>query len=404
MSDRVNVPKVLYIGKDSPKLTSNKYRDYEDTSLNVKYIKSDENINDILINFNPDSIVTIGESDSQFTNLYNQPEEVRKKWINLLTTDLDVGEKAYYCAMNQILKQDNSQLISYFTPIYNTGIKLYKTYQSLFEQTYSNWEWVLVNDSTDDITLEIAEKIAEKDHRVKVYDFKEKSKGNIGEVKYKAAMLCKGFILGELDHDDLLTDNCTMDLYNAAKKYPDAGFFFTDWVEMNEEGESLMYGEGFGCGYGSYRKELYKNKELNVCNQHNINPKTIRHIVGIPNHIRAWRRDVYLSIGGHNRDLNIADDYELVVRTFLKTKFCKISKLGYIQIIYKNINEQNTHDVSRADIQRRVRTIADFYNDAIYNRFKELGLSDWVYESGVYDIHTIPNRYNDEENYVNYIN
>ena len=43
MSDRVNVPKVLYIGKDSPKLTSNKYRDYEDTSLNVKYIKSEKN-------------------------------------------------------------------------------------------------------------------------------------------------------------------------------------------------------------------------------------------------------------------------------------------------------------------------------------------------------------------------
>lgn len=81
MSDRVNVPKVLYIGKDSPKLTSNKYRDYEDTSLNVKYINSDENINDILINFNPDSIVTIGESDSQFTNLYNQPEEVRKNGL-----------------------------------------------------------------------------------------------------------------------------------------------------------------------------------------------------------------------------------------------------------------------------------------------------------------------------------
>ena len=76
----------------------------------------------------------------------------------------------------------------------------------------------------------------------------------------------------------------------------------------------------------------------------------------------------------------------------------------YIQIIYKNINEQNTHDVSRADIQRRVRTIADFYNEAIYNRFKELGVSDWVYESGIYDIQTIPNRYNDEENYVNYIN
>ena len=63
--------------------------------------------------------------------------------------------------------------------------------------------------------------------------------------------------------------------------------------------------------------------------------------------------------------------------------------------MYSNGNEQNSHDVSRADIQRRVRTITDFYNEAIYNRFKELCVSDWVYESGIYYIQTIPNRYND---------
>ena len=395
----VKIPKILYIGPGTPNLESIKYYHYEDTSLDVHYIDNDNNIEEVLLSFNPDAIVTIGESDNDFPNLYKQPFDVRKKWINLSEVDSETGQKAYFCAINQILNLDNSQLISYFTPIYNTGKKLYKTYESLVNQTYQNWEWVLVNDSTDNITLKIAEEIASKDHRVKVYDFKEKSKGNIGEVKYRAAMLCRGYLLAELDHDDLLTENCTIDLYNASQTYLDAGFFFTDWVEIDEQGNSLTYDEGWGCGYGKY----YQLDNWQVCDQHNINPKTIRHIVGIPNHVRAWRRSVYLELGGHNRDLTIADDYELVVRTFLKTKFCKIPKLGYIQIIYKNKTEQNSHDVARADIQRRVRSIADYYNEAIKDRFEELGVKDWVYEANNYELMAIPSRYDEEEGYVNYI-
>jgi len=119
---------------------------------------------------------------------------------------------------------------------------------------------------------------------------------------------------------------------------------------------------------------------MSVADQHNINPITIRHIVGVPNHVRAWRRSTYFEIGGHNRNLAIADDYELVVRTFLKTITCKIPKLGYIQFLYNNANGQNTHDLARADIQRRVRTIGYYYNEQIRDRFTQLGLKDWAYE------------------------
>ena len=396
---KAKVPKVLYIGPGKPELNSIKYYDYEDSSLDVLYVKDDNNLEEIITSFNPDAIITIGKEDDKFPKLFRQTFEVRKKWISLPKIDSGIGQKAYHCAMHQILSLDNSQLISYFTPSYNTGVKLYDTYVSLVNQTYNNWEWVVVDDSNDDgKTLSIAKNIASVDPRVKVYNFEEKSKGNIGESKYRAATLCRGYLLAELDHDDLLTENCTMDLYEASQKYPDAGFFYTDCVEVNQYQQSLTYGEGFACGYGQY----YKLNNWDVCKQPNINPKTIRHIVGVPNHVRAWRREVYFAVGGHNRDLTIADDYELVVRTFLKTKFCKIPKLGYIQYIISSGDGHNTHDVSRADIQRRVRTIASHYNEAIKDRFEELGVKDWVYEANIDPI-SVPSRYGDEEGYVNYI-
>ena len=322
---KAKLPKVLYIGNDEPELKSLKILNYEDDGLEIKYLKSDISIAACLASFRPDVIITKGESWENFPELASMPLQFRRKWINATEDTLaeKVGQIAYQCSMESMLHPDgleDSSMISYFTPIYNTGEKLFNTYQSLLNQTYVNWEWVLVNDSTDGgKTLKIAESIAAKDPRVRLYDFREKSGGNIGEVKWRCCAMSKGFILAELDHDDLLVPWCTEDLYKAAKKHPEAGFFFNDTCEVDENWNSLTYPEGFALGYGSYRKEEYAGKMMDVSNQHNINPKTIRHIVGVPNHVRAWRRSTYFEIGGHNRSLVIADDYELVVRTFLKT-------------------------------------------------------------------------------------
>lgn len=381
-----NVPKILYIGEDEPVLKSKKILDYEADNLNVRYLKTDKNVNVEIAQFKPDMIISRGESWEEFPTMASLPLQFRRKWLNVPygPSDEEVGQVAYQSAMETLLNPDNLEdpdLISWFTPIYNTGSKLYETYNSLLQQTYSNWEWVLVNDSSDGgRTLKIAEDIASRDPRVKVYDFREKSGGNIGEVKWRCCTMAKGFILAELDHDDLLVPWCTADLYKAAKKHPEAGFFFNDTLEVNEKWESQTYPDGFAFAYGSYRDEEYNGEMMKVATQHNINPKTIRHIVGVPNHTRAWRRSTYFEIGGHNRSLPTVDDYELIVRTFLKAITCKIPKLGYVQFLYNNANGQNTHDMARADIQRRVRTIGYYYNEQIKDRFTELGLNDWAYE------------------------
>ena len=399
------VPKVLYLGPDKPDLKSYKYVDYEDDSLNVFHVDNDQNINKNLTFFKPDSIISVSKDYfNDYKNLCNLPLYFRNKWINIDTVHDNSGEIAYNCAMNNILSVDYSKTISFFTPCYNTKEKLWRTYESVKNQTYPDWEWVIVNDSSDNgKTLKIALEIASIDPRVIVYDFREKSGGIIGDVKYKAAMLTKGKWLAELDHDDYLMPDCGKFIIEASMKYPDAGFIYTDSVELDEQHNSMTYGDGFCFGYGKYRKESHYGKTWDVIDSSNINPKTIRHIVGVPNHIRVWRRDVYFSIGGHNRGLSVADDYELIVRTFLKTKFVKISKLGYLQYIYNNTNGRNTHDLARADIQRRVRTIMYFYNDAIYERFKELGVTDYVYEENKLNPLNVISRFGDNENYVNYI-
>lgn len=392
---KTSAPSVLYVGEGKPELKSHVYLGYEDTSLNVEYAtKRDLVFKDYDLS-RYDSIISSGGEWKDVPLLPSEPSEIRKRWVHLDESDVN-GEVAYNVAMNSILNP-HKPTVSYFTPAYKTPIyRLNRLYDSLQLQTVDDWEWVIVNDSPKDKKLsDYLELVRISDPRVKVYTFDKPSGGCIGDVKYKAATLCSGELLAELDHDDYLMPGCTNMLIQALKAHPECGFFYTNCRELDEQGNILKYPEGFALGYGKYNEE-----GDSICV--GVNPKTIRHIVGVPNHIRAWKRSTYWEVGGHNRRLTIADDYELIVRTFLKSKFCHINACGYIQYIYRS-NGQNTHDATRGDIQRRVRTIANHYNHDIAERFHKLGKKDWAYEFNATNPLLAPSKYGNEENVVNVV-
>jgi len=395
------LPRILYIGDGTPDLKTKKVAEWFEAELDVTYINPSDNINEYLYKVNPDCILTDVEDPLSLDQLMNKPNEIRRKWYNVWNEDdNDKGQIGYNVAMNYMLSDRDVTLVSYFTPVHNIGTDIYNTYNSLVSQTYDNWEWVIVNDSTDGrVTLNELRELERRDCRVKVYDFRDKTGGIVGEAKYRASTLTRGEILAELDHDDYLIKTCTEDLVKAYEEHPACGFYYGDSAEIGQDGNSLKYDEGFSFGYGKYYEGEFANSIIDVADETNINPKTIRHIVGVPNHIRAWRRDVYFSIGGHNRHLTIADDYELIVRTFLETKFCKIPRLTYLQFIHDN----NTHESSRADIQRRVDSIAFHYNEKIKKRFEELGKTDWAYEYDSSKPLNCPSKFGEEEGYVNEI-
>jgi hypothetical protein len=200
--------------------------------------------------------------------------------------------------------------------------------------------------------------------------------GKIGEVKRRACALSRGGILVELDHDDELTPNALTDVVEAFRQNPHAGFVYSDWAEVAEDSDApLSYGDRWAFGYGSYRIESYHGRELLVANAPPLNAQTIRHIVGVPNHVRAWRSDIYWNIGGHNRNIHVADDYELLLRTFLNTQMVHLPKLCYIQHLNSGNNAQDTR---RGEIQRLVRSFSEHYEAQIEERLRQLGVSETI--------------------------
>lgn len=280
---------------------------------------------------------------------------------------------------------------SIFTPTFKTGDKILRTYQSLFNQTCMDWEWVVVDDSpSDDMdTWVFLQEIASKDFRVKPIKIYPISKGNVGMVKHRAGMLSSGKWLVELDHDDSLLPHCLSECLNASEMFPDAGFMYSDCTELSDTGEEFRdydysrngdyYGRidnFFAFSYAGHTWGNIGGKDYLQHHYPDINPITIRFNTSMPNHVRVWRKDVYRKIGGHKQDLPVADDFELIVRTFLETRFIHIKKTLYIQ----HFKLGSTVDLNSFDINRRARLIRDFYNPKIHSRIEELGFFDWDWD------------------------
>ena len=69
----------------------------------------------------------------------------------------------------------NNELVSIVTPVYNAERFIEKTIKTVQEQTYENWELILVNDCSSDKSAEIIERFAKKDKRVRLINLEKNS-------------------------------------------------------------------------------------------------------------------------------------------------------------------------------------------------------------------------------------
>ena len=116
--------------------------------------------------------------------------------------------------------------ISVFLPIYNSENFITKTIQSLQEQTLKNIEIIAINDYSKDNTLNILNKLANNDNRIKIIN-NDKNYGLL----YSRAMgilNSKAEYIMNLDSDDLIYDKGSLEyLYNTTKIYnPDILSFY----------------------------------------------------------------------------------------------------------------------------------------------------------------------------------
>lgn len=192
--------------------------------------------------------------------------------------------------------------VSIFTPT-NSAAFLLPLYNSLKDQDFD--EWVLVLNSGMKINNLPIELLG--DGRFKIVEID--CPARVGALKKLACHYCTGDVLVEVDHDDLLTSGAI----NAIRRVfedPEVVFAYSGFAEFN-------HGDNSPREHSPVYGWKYNDIEINdVQYRTPIHPPNDPYHASIiyfaPNHLRAWRKDVYDAVGGHNADMNVLDDQDLM--------------------------------------------------------------------------------------------
>lgn len=117
----------------------------------------------------------------------------------------------------------NQPLVSVVTPVYNGERHLAECIESVLNQTYENWDYVVVNNRSTDRTLDIAQDYAERDKRIRIYNnetFLSLFGNHNNAVRQISARskYCK-----ILQADDLMFPECLAEMVKLAEAHPSVG-------------------------------------------------------------------------------------------------------------------------------------------------------------------------------------
>ena len=125
--------------------------------------------------------------------------------------------------------------ISIIIPSFNQGIYIEETIQSILNQSYSNYEIIIFDGGSKDITLQILEKYRSYISHLSI----GKDKGQSDAIK-KGFALAEGEILYWINSDDILTENALHSINNAFLKTKKPSVFFGNLDIINSNSKFLF--------------------------------------------------------------------------------------------------------------------------------------------------------------------
>ena len=131
----------------------------------------------------------------------------------------------------------SNSLISIITATFNSANEILNTYQSICNQTYLNWEWIITDDCSSDKTYELLIKLSEKDSRIMV----SKNVVNSGAAvsRNKSLSFAKGDFIAFIDSDDIWLSN-KLEKQVEFMQRNNIDFSFTAYETINAKGDRLF--------------------------------------------------------------------------------------------------------------------------------------------------------------------
>ena len=246
--------------------------------------------------------------------------------------------------------------VSVIIPVYNGGKTIKETIQSVLNQTFTNFELIIINANSTDATLSIISQI--EDERIKVYSY---SKANVAVNRNRGIKHATGDYITFLDADDLWTDDKLAAQYTALQSNPQAGVAYS-WTNcIDENGKFLRKTSQVNWNGDVYSKFLLDD------------------FIGNGSNVMI-RRELLIEVGGFDEKLTNAQDTDMWLKLSALSNFICIPKA---QILYRiltdsmssnvlGLEKSNLEIIQRAFAHKKAKYYQHLKSKAIGNLYKYL--------------------------------
>lgn len=229
----------------------------------------------------------------------------------------------------------NGPLVSVITPTYNRAKFIGQAVQSVLNQTYGNFEHLIVDDGSTDNTGEVLKPFL-SDERVRYFHQQNQGQSvarNLGIRHARGELVC--FI----DSDDIWVAHKLTGQVRLMDEHPEVGIIHGDEIMIDEAGQEFS------------RKNMKRYSgniadQLLVDNSVSINTAMVR-------------RECLSFSGGFPQQYGVADDYALWLRLSARYRFLYVPEFfGYYRVMENQIS---------SDVRRRLtvneRIVWDFLEE-----------------------------------------
>ncbi|MBP0018240.1 MAG: glycosyltransferase [Cyanobacteria bacterium SBLK] len=212
--------------------------------------------------------------------------------------------------------------ISVVIPAYNAEKTIAKTIQSVLDQTFKDFEIIVINDGSSDRTLEIVESFV--DSRIQIYSYP-----NTGAAisRNRGISLASGEFLALLDADDLWTADKLTAQFQALQDYSEAGVAYS-WTDYIDESDRFVRSGLHLSANGNVLPELLVHNFL----ENGSNP--------------LIRSPIIQEVGQFDPHLLASMDWDFYLRL---ANFCHFIVVPRPQVLYRISTTSITTDVRRQE-------------------------------------------------------
>ena len=129
-------------------------------------------------------------------------------------------------------------LISIILPVYNVAIYLDRCFQSISDQSFTDFEVIAVNDGSTDNSVAVCEKWLNKDSRIKLIS---QPNGGLSEARNTGIKAALGEYITCIDSDDYVAPSYLEELVKAIKKNPECKMVGCGHYIVRPKGNFLDY-------------------------------------------------------------------------------------------------------------------------------------------------------------------